>query len=148
MKKLCAYLKKIHADYHIVEYGYNYFKNVIPFKCSAAIVSFEFCDYETVHKWHVLEKKITRYASRYGYTIFNRGGCLGCVWFSIMKTTDRDFLEDYSIFERESVSECEKIIHNSAVSGGVSADVEKKLSAIMEYYGSLYNDFLKAVRTA
>lgn len=144
MKKLFSYLDKIGVNYRPVEYGYNYFQNVQPFTCSAALVSFEFCDYATVNKWHIQEKKIRRYAERYGYIIINEGGCLGECWFTVMRKADNDILSDYSVFERNSIFECETLAHKyytGAVSGIVLNDECRK---IMDYYGSLYNDFLKA----
>lgn len=145
MKKLFAYLDKIGVNYRPVEYGYNYFQNVQPFTCSAALVSFEFNEIKSVCKWHQQEKMIRKYCNRYGYIVCNEGGCLGEYWFTVMRKADKDILNDYSVFERNSVSECEILAHKfytGIVSGIVLNDECKK---IMDYYGSLYNDFLKAV---
>ena len=144
MKKMFAYLDKIGADYRREKYGYNYFYNVKPWECEAAIVWFDFCDRPTVERWHVLEKKIERYAARYGYTIINRGGCLGSVWFSVMRADDREHLENYYTFERNSVSECEVIMHRHYSGADVLEDPEKTLRAVMDMYGNAYNDFLAA----
>ena len=104
MKKLFRYLDKIGVSYRRVEYGYNYFDNVKPFRCEAALCAWDFYEINTCCKWQQQEKTIRRYAERYGYFIHSKGGCLGSAWFSIMKQSDHDFLEDYRIFEKNSVS--------------------------------------------
>lgn len=144
MKKLFSYLDKIGVNYRPVKYGYNYFYNVKPFTCQAALCMFEFSEINSVCKWHEQEKLIRRYANRYGYIVCNEGGCLGEYWFSVMKKTDCQILEDYSIFEKNSVSECEQLIHKQHI-GDFVGDLEKALRSTMDYYGSLYNDFIAAV---
>lgn len=144
MKKLFAYLDKIGADYERTQYGWNYFYNVEPWACDAAIVYFDFCDYHTVTRWHTLQKKIEKYAARYGYVIYNRGGCLGSAWFSVMRADDLETLEDYHTFERNCVSECEDIIHKTYTGEMVPDDLNKTLRAVMDLYGNAYNDFVAA----
>lgn len=144
MKKLFKYLDKIGADYERVQYGSYYFRNAPRVEFDAAIVFFEFCDRETVTRWHTIEKRIERYAARYGYTVYNRGGCLGSVWFTVARAADREKLEDYYFFQRAAVTECEKVMHAHYSKECVLSDPEKTLRSIMDEYGNNYTEFLAA----
>lgn len=144
MKKMFAYLDKLGADYERVQYGSDYFRNAPRVEFDAAIVFFEFCDRETVTRWHTIEKRIERYAARYGYTVYNRGGCLGSVWFTVARAADREKLEDYYFFQRAAVTECEKIIHRHYTGAETLKDVNAVLGSIMNEYGNNYNKFLAA----
>lgn len=144
MKKMFAYLDKLGADYERVQYGSDYFRNSPRVEFDAAIVFFEFCDRETVTRWHNIEKRIERYAARYGYTVYNHGGCLGSAWFTVARAADREKLEDYYFFQRAAVAECEKIMHRHYTGENILADPEKILRAVMDEYGNNYNEFLAA----
>lgn len=148
MKKLFAYLEKIGADFRPEKYGNNYFFNAPGVVFSGAVVCFEFFDRVTVTKWHDIEKKIERYAARYGYEIFSRGGYLGCAWFSIARAVDLERYSDYRVYMDACVSECEKIAHEHYTGRHVVQDLNAEMRRVMDEYGNNYMEFLKAVNAA
>ena len=148
MKKMYAFLKKIGADYKKEKCGDNYFFNAPGIEFDSAIVSFEFSDFYTVSRWRALEKRIEHYADRYGYKIFNRGGCLGAAWFFVARASDLERYSDYRSFMDNCVAECEQIMHKHYIGAAVVDDLNAELRHVMDEYGNCYNEFLKAVKTA
>ncbi len=145
MNKLYAYLEKIGADYAREKCGDHYFFNVPGVEFDIAVVSFDFCDFETVARWHAIEKRIEKYAARYGYTIYNRSGCLGSAWFFVARSADLEKYRDYRLFMDAAVSECEKIAHDHYTGRHVVADLNTEMRRVMDEYGNNYNLFLAAL---
>lgn len=143
IENLYKYLDKIGADYRREKYGADYFLNAPALEFGAAVVCFEFFDRETVTDWHKKTKQIERYAARYGFTIFNRGGALGCAWFSIMRAVDLQALDNYSFYVRQSVDACEKLAHEHYIGAAACDDLNSAMRNIMNEYGADYCAFLE-----
>lgn len=148
IEKLYSYLDKIGADYRREKYGANYFLNAPAIECGAAVVRFEFFDRETVTDWHKKARQIERYAARYGFTIFNRGGALGCEWFAVIRSDDLRALDNYNFYVRQSVDACEKLAHDHYIGVAVCDDLNGAMRQIMEKYGAEYCAFLEREKWA
>ena len=145
MKKLFTYLDKIGADYKHEKCGNNYFFNAPGVSFDIAVVSFEFFDFATVAKRDAITRRIEKYAARYGYTIYNHGGCLGCSWFFVARSADLEKYRDYRFFMDAAVSECEKIAHDHYTGRRVVSDLNSECKHVMDEYGKNYNLFLAAL---
>ena len=156
MKKLIAYCEKIGVEYYSEKYGSNYFYNVDPLIFDGLIIAF---DYESrpAATEAARERMIERYCKRYGYTFKYHKSWPGCRIYTAMKTADNEKLQSYLFYQRLSVSDCEKLIHEYAVKNlsGIPADDKKEnseLRQIMDQYGNnlndLFNDLYQDTKTA
>lgn len=150
MEKLKNYIKKIGIDedsYILEKYHTNYFKNI---NLSYELITVIF-DYSTYPAATLAqkEKMLKAYCNRYHYSIFNRGGFPGALYFSIMKKTDRENLENYFQFENASRDQCEKIIHEYTKTGRRSSDpaeLNNKLNEVMQEHETAYKEYLTAIK--
>ena len=142
MNKLFKYMDKIGADYHAEKIGYSYFYNVAPVVRDCAIVCFDYrgskCE---VAKEMQREKMIERYAARYGYKVYNKGGALGCSWFTVASEKDFEDVSYMGEYVQRSVSACEKLIHlyrSGKTVYKTDSELNDALRAIMDHVGREY----------
>lgn len=135
MKKLFKYLEKNGCDFRKEKAGSSYFYNVPEMVKDLAVVIFEYTEIQADKR----EKDLLRYCKRYGYKITSSGGWIGCRWYHIMSGSDFEELDYLGRFVRMSVDECEQEIH---------AGRTDRLKEIMDYFGALYLDAVKAINAA
>ena len=150
MQKLLNYINKIGIipeAYHLETYHTNYFRNV-NIKYNVIVIIFDYSTYPAATLAQK-EKMLKAYCNRYHYSIFNRGGFPGALYFSIMKKEDRENLENYFQFENASRDQCEKIIHEYTKTGRRSSDpaeLNNKLNEVMQEHDTAYKENLAAIK--
>ena len=143
MKNLLQYLEKNNIQYETRKTGRNYFTNTPGPRAVMVYIEFPFYDGKIQARKSVKDReKVERYCKRYGYTIFNTKSYydIGITYFSVMKNSDLEKLNDYETFVNAAVQECEKAIH--------AGKDNKTLSYIMKTYEINYRVFLNAINAA
>ena len=161
MEKLYKYFKKLgivetqrhqcreytpDIEYYRVQYGDDYFYNAPNYHYSAALVCFDYnrhgeCEDYFRHLKDV-ERRIERYAKRYGYEIFNKTLRPWEVSFVIARQDDVENASYFFNYRRQSINEVDMAIHQACMEHRNISNDEVK--AIMDAWGDCYNEFLKA----
>lgn len=156
MEKLYKYLGKLgiietqrhqHRDieYCRIQYGDDYFYNAPNYHYSAALVCFDYnCSGDEDYFRHLkdVERRIERYARRYGYEIFNKALHPWEVSFVIARQDDRENASHFFDYVRRSVNDVDMAIHQACKEHRNIGNDEVR--AIMDAWGDSYNEFLKA----
>lgn len=151
MKKFIAWLNKNNFTYKLQPVGENtYFYNAPGCIVEAAAIEIINKDIKAVN---AAADKLTKYCSRYNYTILNAGR-ISCdvynnyhIFYCITSEANAAALENYYFFRDSSISEAELLIHEYYETGIYYThheELENKLRAIMDKYGAMYNrSFIK-----
>lgn len=150
MKKLYKYLEKIGAAYQRTECGANYFYNAPALHFDGALIVLSYDNNTDARRSEHLRRVIERYAARYHYTIFNRGGYPGTQYFSIMRADEKAALDFYLLFQCDSVSSCENYMHIWETMGTRLTRQEQNdfLKGVMDFHGEEYAHALAEMEKA
>ena len=148
LNNLFLYLDKIGLDHRPEKIGSTYFYNVPPMVFNVAIVSI---DYDTttpeeMKRQERAEKKLETYCKKYGYMIYNRHSTPGYRFFYVADTEQYYALDYLNMFVTESHDKCIQYMHEHH--GEPDAEVNAEVKKIMNYYGNMYNDAIKAINAA
>ena len=147
MNRLINYIKKLgitEDSYKVENFGKDYFYNT---KLSAQGVCVVF-DYKTYSPMLLEQqaKMLKKYCARYGYKVFNESGAPGLWWFSIMRYSQYEALQDYNSFADASLEECNKLFHEYYIAGTHKEhmqEINDAMKSIMLEYECYYLDYLK-----
>ena len=148
MKNLYRWLKNHNITYKTNTCTNNYFYN-------AAAVSIETAEIEistTELKELALQAKaLEKYLSKYNYHIYIDARLQRDIYgvyhkyYHVTSDTNAATLEKYSFFSDAAAAECELLIHEYHIKGiheSQSQQLNNELRAIMNKYGTLYNQSL------
>ena len=137
MDRFEKFLQENCDGFRVETYGANYFDNV-KMSVNGYCVSFE---------RRYPSERFFNACGRFGYAVLNKGGFPGFYWFHILKKDHVAELLQIMEYEKMSVAECEKEIHESYILHGAGGDpgLNERLRRIMDFWE---NEYLKAAKQA
>lgn len=137
MNRFENYLQENCDNFRVETYGANYF-DTVKMAVNGYCVSFE-------NRYPA--ERFFKACGRFGYSVLNSGGCPGSYWFHLLKKDHVSELLQIMEYENQSVSECEKEMHESYILHGAGGDpgLNERLKNIMAYWE---NEYLKAAKQA
>lgn len=138
MQTIKKYLEKLSVSYEVNTYGSSYFDNAEPVMYEGIV-----CKFDPMNPTdNATAEKVKRYCNRYGFGIFGDFINLYEFGFAIATAADREKSGLYYQFQKQSVIECENLIHEYHVEGThetKARELNDALKGIMQKYGNAYN---------
>lgn len=118
----------------------DYFSNAAPVSVPAVIVNINY-DLHTFYAVREKQRKIEKYAARYGYTVhYSNDGLNGCYHTVFVDTNDYKRYLNYRYFQDLSIDYIDHFIHDHYKYSILHpAHFNKKISRIMNIFEKRYN---------